>query len=76
MKIAIDAMGGDKAPHPIVEGVVQAASLVREGTEIILVGQESVIRRELKSRFMPRELPISVVHASQVVGMDEAPAVA
>ncbi|MCK4271177.1 phosphate acyltransferase PlsX [bacterium] len=76
MKIAIDAMGGDKAPHPIVEGVVQAASLVQEGTEIILVGQESVIRRELKSRFMPRELPISVVHASQVVGMDEAPAIA
>ena len=26
MKIAIDAMGGDNAPHPIVEGVVQAAT--------------------------------------------------
>ncbi|MFC1683243.1 phosphate acyltransferase PlsX [Candidatus Zixiibacteriota bacterium] len=76
MKIAIDAMGGDNAPHPIVEGVVQAASLVHESTEIILVGQESVIKKDLKSRFMPRGLPISVVHASQVVAMDEAPALA
>jgi glycerol-3-phosphate acyltransferase PlsX len=76
MKIAIDAMGGDNAPHPIVEGVVQAASLVQEDTEIILVGQESIIRKDLQSRFMPRGLPISVVHAPQVVTMDEAPAAA
>ena len=76
MKIAIDAMGGDDAPHPIIEGVVQAASLVREDTEILLVGQESLIRKDLKSRFIPRELPISVVHAPEVVAMDESPAVA
>jgi glycerol-3-phosphate acyltransferase PlsX len=76
MKIAIDAMGGDDAPHPIIEGVVQAASLVREGTEILLVGQEDLIRKDLKSRFIPRELPISVVHAPEVVSMDESPAIA
>ena len=76
MKIAIDAMGGDDAPRPIIEGVVQAASLVREGTEILLVGQESLIRKDLRSRFIPRELPISVVHAPEVVSMDESPAIA
>jgi glycerol-3-phosphate acyltransferase PlsX len=76
MKIAIDAMGGDDAPHPIIEGVVQAASLVREETEILLVGQEELIRKDLKSRFIPRELPISVVHAPEVVSMDESPAIA
>jgi glycerol-3-phosphate acyltransferase PlsX len=76
MKIAIDAMGGDDAPRPIIEGVVQAASLVREDTEILLVGQEAVIRRDLKGRFIPRELPISVVHAPEVVSMDESPAIA
>jgi glycerol-3-phosphate acyltransferase PlsX len=76
MKIAIDAMGGDKAPRPIVEGVVQAAGLVQEDTEILLVGQEPVIKKDLKSRFIPRELPISVVHAPEVVSMDEAPALA
>jgi glycerol-3-phosphate acyltransferase PlsX len=76
MKIAIDAMGGDNAPHPIVEGVVHAASLVQEGTEILLVGQEPVIKKDLKSHFIPLGLPISVVHAPDIVAMDEAPAVA
>jgi glycerol-3-phosphate acyltransferase PlsX len=76
MKIAIDAMGGDSAPRPIVEGVVQAAGLVQEDTEILLVGQEPVIKKDLKSRFIPRELPISVVHAPEVIAMDEAPALA
>jgi glycerol-3-phosphate acyltransferase PlsX len=76
MKIAIDAMGGNNASHPIVEGVVQAANLVQEGTEILLVGQEPLIRKELKSRFMPRGLPISVIHAPDVVAMDETPAAA
>jgi glycerol-3-phosphate acyltransferase PlsX len=76
MKIAIDAMGGDDAPHPIIEGVVQAASLVREGTEILLVGQEALIRKDLKGRFIPRELPISVVNAPEVVSMEESPAIA
>jgi glycerol-3-phosphate acyltransferase PlsX len=76
MRIAIDAMGGDNAPGPIVEGVVQAAGLVQEGTQILLVGQESIIQKDLKSRFIPRELPVSVVHAPEVVSMDESPAIA
>ena len=41
MKIAIDAMGGDKAPSAIIEGAVHAA---REfGSNIILVGKREVI---------------------------------
>ncbi len=76
MKIAIDAMGGDHAPHPIVEGVVQAANMVREDTEILLVGRESDIKQVLNSRFIPRELPITVVHAPEVVAMGEAPSAA
>jgi len=76
MKIAIDAMGGDNVSHPIVEGVLQAANLVQEGTEILLVGQEPVIRRELKRRFMPRGLPVSVIHAPEVVAMHDTPAAA
>jgi glycerol-3-phosphate acyltransferase PlsX len=76
MKIAIDAMGGDKAPSAIIDGVVQAANLVQEDTEILLVGQEVVIQKDLKSRFVPRELPISVIHAPEVVSMEESPAIA
>jgi phosphate acyltransferase len=72
MKIAIDAMGGDDAPGPIVEGAVLAA---REfGVGIILVGESGAIRNEL-IRYNVSGLDISVVHAAQKVAMEEAPSV-
>ncbi len=68
MKIAVDAMGGDHAPGVVVDGVVQA---VRElDIDIILVGQEERIRAEL-ARYDTVGLPLSVLHASQVIDMDE-----
>lgn len=68
MKIVVDAMGGDHAPGVVVEGSVMAA---REfGVEIILVGREADIQREL-ARHKTDGLSISVVHASEVVEMDE-----
>lgn len=75
MKIIVDAMGGDKAPHEIVRGAVLAASEL--GAEIILVGRAEDILQVLKDDKMgeiPRKIEIS--HASQVIGMDENPAVA
>ena len=45
--IAVDAMGGDHAPRPEVEGSVLAA---REfGVRILLVGQQNVVRAEVTS---------------------------
>lgn len=70
MKIALDAMGGDDAPGAIVEGAIEA---VRElDVEIILVGDEKEIKKELSRRPSDR-LPLSIVHASQRVEMDESP---
>ncbi|HLG21980.1 MAG TPA: phosphate acyltransferase PlsX [Candidatus Manganitrophaceae bacterium] len=70
MKIALDAMGGDHAPGAVVEGAVIAA---REfGVEIILVGDEKEVQKEL-SKHSARDLPLSVVHAPQKVEMDESP---
>ena len=44
--IAVDAMGGDNAPRPEVEGSILAA---REwDVRILLVGQPAEIRRELE----------------------------
>ena len=45
MKIAIDAMGGDNAPFVNVEGAVDAVKDFN--INIILVGDEPVIRHEL-----------------------------
>ena len=66
--IALDAMGGDFAPAAMVEGAVAAARL---GIPVILVGRESDIKRELEKHSI-QGLPLEVVNASDVIGMDDA----
>src|SRR5258708_16019719 len=69
--IAVDAMGGDHAPRPEVEGTVLAA---REfGVRILLVGQPNVVRGELARHAAPN-LPIEIVPASEVITMHDHPA--
>jgi len=69
--IAVDAMGGDDAPRPEVEGSVLAA---REyGVRILLVGQPQVVRAELAKHAAPN-LPIEIVPASEVITMTDHPA--
>lgn len=71
MRIVLDAMGSDAYPIPDVAGAVLAA---REwGDEIVLVGQEDKIRAEL-ARYDIAGLKLEVVHAPQVIEMDDDPA--
>jgi glycerol-3-phosphate acyltransferase PlsX len=73
MRIALDAMGGDKAPAEIIDGAVEA---VREGSgrfEIVLVGDRDVIDSYLVSNGLSTD-GIEVVHASEVIEMSESPA--
>ena len=73
MRIAVDAMGGDHAPEAVIHGSIQAA---REfGTHVILVGDREILRQHLQQP-PTADLPISVKHASEVVGMHESPSVA
>jgi glycerol-3-phosphate acyltransferase PlsX len=74
MKIALDAMGSDHAPHSEVEGALLAVEKL--GAEIILVGRETVIREELRHRGVENHPLIQIVHAEDVIGMDESPALA
>jgi glycerol-3-phosphate acyltransferase PlsX len=68
--IAVDAMGGDTAPRPEVEGSVLAA---REyGVRVLLVGQPAEVKREL-ARHSLRGLNIEVVPASEVIAMSDSP---
>lgn len=74
MRIAVDAMGGDDAPREVVAGAVKAAELPNI-SKIILVGNEDAVRAELSG--MDRVSPkLQVCHASEVVEMGEAPALA
>ena len=70
LKIAIDAMGGDFAPQKIIEGAILA--LQDKNIEIILVGKQEDILKEL-GKYPTSGLPITIVHAPDVIGMDESP---
>lgn len=70
MKIVVDGMGGDNAPLEIVKGAVEAAALTKH--KIILVGDESKINKEL-SKYKYDQKQISAVHASEVIGNEDAP---
>jgi glycerol-3-phosphate acyltransferase PlsX len=71
--IALDAMGGDHAPANPVAGAILAAREL--GSRVILVGRQDEIEAEL-ARFGPRDPSLTIVHASESVGMDEAPGLA
>lgn len=69
-RVAVDAMGGDHAPEEVVRGAVDWARL-HPDVEVILVGDEPRIRP-----FIDAPLPshVTIVQASETVGMDEAAA--
>ena len=68
MKIVLDAMGGDRAPGVVIDGAIRAVKEL--DVEIVLVGREGEIKREL-ARHDVAGLPISIVHAEQVIEMDD-----
>ena len=69
--IAVDAMGGDHAPRPEVEGSVLAARELN--VRVLLVGQPHVVRAELVKHSAPN-LPIEIIPASEVITMNDHPA--
>src|SRR6266404_2259287 len=72
MLIALDAMGGDFAPGPIVAGAVKAIAADPE-LRVILVGDQTQIEKCLSG--VPRER-VEIFHCTQIVTMEEAPVVA
>lgn len=67
-RIVVDAMGSDEFPTPDVQGAVDAA---REyGVEIILVGDEARIKPVLEAA-KPGNLPIRIVHAPEMLTMED-----
>lgn len=68
MKVAVDAMGGDFGPKVTIEGAVRASREL--DTEILLVGSESRVRRELK-RFNSSNANVTIVNASEEISMSE-----
>ena len=72
--VAVDAMGGDHAPGPEVEGAVAA---VRERiARVVLVGDEARVRASSRATAPTALDGLTVRHASEVIRMEDHPAVA
>lgn len=65
--VALDAMGGDFAPAATVAGAVATA---RSGIDVVLVGDEALLRREL-ARVGDVPAGLRIQHASDVIEMGE-----
>ena len=74
IKVAVDAMGGDYAPFEAVKGAV-AAVQEKENVEVLLVGQQEVLEKELAACTYPKDR-IQIVPASEVIETGEPPVAA
>ncbi len=73
MKIAVDAMGGDFAPSAVVAGAVDAARRLQGIERLVLVGDETAIRRELAVQRGAVPGSVEIYHCAEVIGMEETP---
>src|SRR5262249_29599983 len=74
MRIAIDAMGGDDGPGRIIDGALVAARHLQIG--LLLVGDASVIERELTRHPGAGALDLRIADAPEAIGMEEPAAAA
>ena len=73
MRIAVDVMGGDHAPAAILTGCLDAVALLAPTDQLVLVGDENVIRQGLAARGMAMDPRIEIEPTTEVIGMDEEP---
>ncbi len=74
MRIAVDAMGGDNAPGEIIKGTLEAID--EFGVKVVLVGDEERIARVLQKCGGKNVSNLDILHAPQVISMEEKPAIA
>ena len=74
VKVALDAMGGDNAPHEIVKGAIDALSQ-RDNLYVYVVGRQDAINAEL-SKYQYDRNRLEVVDAPEVIETAEPPVMA
>jgi glycerol-3-phosphate acyltransferase PlsX len=75
MKIAVDVMGGDHGCGVVIAGVKLALEANKKISRLYLVGDQAAIHAALPARGF-RDHRVSVIHTTQVVEMDDKPAIA
>ena len=64
MIIALDAMGGDYAPHAVINGAIEALHSTPEDFELLLLGDEEILKKEFNGSIPSR---ISIHHCTDVI---------
>ena len=72
--VAVDAMGGDYAPHHVIDGALAAARHFDLG--VALVGPTAALERELARHGGVDPASVRIVEAPDVVEMQESPSAA
>lgn len=75
MRIAVDVMGGDHGCGVVIAGVKLALEANKGVKALYLVGDQATIHNSLPERGF-RDHRVKVIHASEVVEMDDKPAIA
>jgi phosphate acyltransferase len=75
LRAAVDVMGGDHAPGPILQGCWDAAPLLGSNDQVLLIGDAPTISAALETCGLSGESKqhYKVIPVSQHVGMDESP---
>ena len=76
MKILLDAMGGDNAPDATIKGAVKAIKEIK--SEIILIGNESVINQKVKELYNKESIAeisdrIKIHNTTETIEMEDIP---
>ena len=71
MKIALDAMGGDKAPFETIKGAVKALEEI-ENLHLAIVGKKEIIEKEL-SKYKIDDNRVEIIDAREIIEMTDEP---
>ena len=72
MKLALDAMGGDNAPQINIDGAKLALQQVKGLDKLYMVGDETTLKKLCEEAGIAADPRLEIVHAAEVVGMDES----
>lgn len=70
MRIGLDIMGGDHAPHATLEGACLAAETLAKNSKIVLIGNQDIANEWLSKNGVDHSL-FDFIHASETIEMNE-----
>lgn len=72
MRIGLDVMGGDHAPHAILDGALESIQSLEQDDQLVLYGDEAIIKERLRKDNIddPR---LEIIGTTELIEMHESP---